>query len=365
MENPLARDLDYVLSRTQYLWEAMRGQRIFITGGTGFFGRWLLESFVWANRKLDLKAEAVVLTRSSSAFIAKAPQLALADEIHLLEGDVRTFRFPEGRFSYVIHAATDASVKLIAESPLEMGDTILQGTRRVLDFACKQPIQSFLFTSSGAVYGKQPPELLNIPETYRGGPDFLDPGTVYAEGKRTAELFCAIYAQKLGVPVKIGRCFAFVGPYLPLDIHFAIGNFIRDGIKGGPIVVMGDGTSFRSYLYAADLAIWLWTVLFRGQIGTAYNIGSPEAISIGDLANQVAHSFDPPIPVVMLKAPIAGKPAERYVPDVHKCIQELDLNTWILLPEAISRTIEWVRCMPEPPHHKFDEGNLDDKESHS
>ena len=66
--NPLAEDLDHILAHTEGLWEELRGQKIFITGATGFFGCWLLESFAWANEKLNLKAEIVALTRNLENF---------------------------------------------------------------------------------------------------------------------------------------------------------------------------------------------------------------------------------------------------------------------------------------------------------
>jgi dTDP-glucose 4,6-dehydratase len=343
LKNPLTRDLDYILAQTAELWPALRQQRIFITGGTGFFGCWLLESFAWANRRLNLQAEAVVLTRNPEAFCQKVPHLASDPTIRLCPGDVREFSFPAGPFSYVIHAATPASARLIAEAPLEMFETIVQGTRRVLEFARTQPLQAMLFTSSGAVYGKQPPELSHIPETYRGGPDPLNPDSAYAEGKRAAEQFGALYARTYGVPLKIARCFAFVGPYLPLDEHFAIGNFIRDGLRGGPIVVKGDGTPYRSYLYAADLAIWLWTLLFKGQTNTAYNVGSSEAVSIRELAGRVANFFTPTLPVNIQGIAFPNQLPERYVPDISKMRKDFGIETKIGLDESIRRTIEWYQ----------------------
>ncbi|HEX6466237.1 MAG TPA: NAD-dependent epimerase/dehydratase family protein, partial [Terriglobales bacterium] len=225
--NPLAEDLSDVLSETKPLWEELRNARIFITGGTGFFGCWLLETFAWANEHLSLNARAVVLTREAEKFRRKAPHLADLPAVYLHEGDVRDFDFPSGDFTHAVHAAAESSTTLNSTHPHLMLDTIVRGTQRCLDFAKAKGVKKFLFVSSGAVYGAQPAGLSHIPETYSAGPEPLAPESAYAEGKRMAELQCALAANS-GVPeTKIARCFAFVGPYLPLDAHFAIGNFIR------------------------------------------------------------------------------------------------------------------------------------------
>ncbi len=254
LSNPLAEDMDHILAHTKELWEDLRNQRIFITGGTGFFGCWLLESFAWANAKLHLNATALVLTRNYDAFLKKAPHLATNPSIKFHIGDVRDFEFIEGSYPFVIHAATEASAKLNEEEPLIMRETIIEGTRHTLEFARQAGTKNFLFISSGAVYGKQPPDMTHIPEEYGGAPDQADTDSAYAAGKQAAELLCMTYAKRYGFHTKIARGFSFVGPYLPIDIHYAIGNFIRDGLEGIPIAVKGDGTPHRSYLYAADLA---------------------------------------------------------------------------------------------------------------
>jgi len=337
--NPLADDLDHVLAHTQGLWDELRGQRIFVTGGTGFFGCWLLESFVWANDKLNLGASAVVLTRNPAAFEAKAPHLASHPAIQFHTGDIRSFSFPPGKFSHIIHAATEASAKLNDENPLLMFDTIVEGTRRALELARQSGAKKFLLTSSGAVYGRQPPDLTHIAEDYGGGPDPTGVEWSYGEGKRAAEMLCVLYARQHGLLPKIARCFAFVGPYLPLDMHFAIGNFIANALKGGPIHVNGDGTPFRSYLYAADLAIWLWTILFRGQSGRAYNVGAERAWSIAQVAEVVATQGRPPLPVHIAGRAEPGKPAERYVPSTQRARDELGLQETVALTEAVRRTL--------------------------
>jgi nucleoside-diphosphate-sugar epimerase len=349
MANPLVQDLDHVLANTPG-WDELRGQRIFITGGTGFFGCWLLESFIRANEKLELGASALVLTRDANAFGKKAPHLAAHPAIQFWPGDVRSFDFPEGHYSHIIHAAVDARAKLVDDDPILMFDTIVEGTRRTLEFARHCGAKKFLFTSSGAVYGKQPVESMRIPEDYMGAPDPLDSRALYAasgEAKRAAETLCGLYARQHGIETKIARCFSFIGPYLPLNGNFAAGNFIRDGLAGGPIVVSGDGTPYRSYLYAADLAVWLWTILFRGASGRAYNVGAEEPITIGDLARMTAAAFSlSPKVVIMQKAELNKKP-ERYVPDTKRAREELGLKEWISLPEAIEKTVAWHRFKPE------------------
>jgi dTDP-glucose 4,6-dehydratase len=189
------------------------------------------------------------------------------------------------------------------------------------------------------VYGKQPSALTHIPEDYIGAPDPTHAQSAYGEGKRAAEMLCTLYGKQYGFEVKIARCFAFVGPYLPLDTHFAIGNFIRDGLQGCPILVNGDGTPYRSYLYAADLAIWLWTILLKGQSCYPYNVGSDFDLSISRIAHLVAQVFQPQVEVIIAQKPLAGKEAERYVPLTNRALSDLGLKSMIGLEDAIKRTI--------------------------
>ena len=335
--NLLASDLDHVLEHTRDLWEELRGERLFITGGTGFFGRWLLESLAWANHRLGLQVDAVVLSRNPDAFRARAPHLEARKCIRFHVGDVRSFRFPDGEFSHIIHAATQSSAELNGRDPGLMLQTIVDGTRRTLRFAESCDCSRLLFASSGAVYGEQPVSLSYMPESFSGGPATATPSAAYAEGKRVAELLCAIEASRCGLQVKIGRGFAFVGPYLPLNAHFAIGNFIRDAVNGGPIRVLGDGRPLRSYLYAADLAIWLWTLLVRGPAGRAFNVGSEDARSIAEIARIVGEKAG--VPEVSIAGAPSSTPPPRYVPSTRRASCELGLETWINFEEAVGRTL--------------------------
>ena len=168
------QDLELILEHTAPLWEEVRNHRIFLTGGTGFFGCWLVESFCYVNRQLGLGAEATILSRNPEAFAEKCPHLASDAAVKLQAGDVRSFSFPTGDYKYVIHAATESSAKQAAEAPRERLSTIIAGTERVLEFAATHGTKKFLLTSSGAVYGKQPPDLTHVPETYTGAPDRVE-----------------------------------------------------------------------------------------------------------------------------------------------------------------------------------------------
>jgi nucleoside-diphosphate-sugar epimerase len=349
-------DLDHVLEKTDGLWDELRGKRLFMTGGTGFFGRWLLETLVAANVRLSLDAQATVLSRDPAAFQGKMPHVAGHKSVSLAAGDMCSCEMKGERFDYVIHAAVEPSLPgpsslaphPSSSDPLSMFGRNVTGTRNALEIARRCGARRFLLTSSGAVYGRQPASLTHVPEDYPGAPDPTDPLSAYGQAKRISEFLCPAYAQQYGFEATIARCFAFVGPHLPLDANFAVGNFIRDALRGGPIQVNGDGTPRRSYLYAADLAVWLWTILFRGQAGRAYNVGSDTDLSIRDLADEVRRSVAPHAEVRVAKQPEPSKPAERYVPSVHRARTELGLDVWISLPNAITRTAEWYRPLLEP-----------------
>ncbi len=334
-----AIDLEHVLAHTRPLWEALRGRRVFVTGGTGFVGTWLVESLAFANRRLELDVRATILTRSPAAFVRRVPHLADDPAVSFLEGDVAGFHYPAGSFPYVIHGATERHVEADPEHPLSIFDRDTAATRRMLEFARQAGTEKLLFTSSGAVYGRQPPDTPNIPEEYPGAPlpTNGDPLSIYGQGKRVSEFMCAQYAHQYGFDATIARLFAFAGAHLPLDGQYAVGNFVGDVLANRPIRIAGDGTPLRSYLYAADLAIWLWTILLAGRSGTAYNVGSPNAVSIRELADVVAGATVPGTPVEVAKEPVPGALPSRYVPSVTRAETELGLRPWIALEEAVRR----------------------------
>jgi nucleoside-diphosphate-sugar epimerase len=336
----LEQDLEQIVRQAAPIWPALGDARIFMTGGTGFVGCWLLEALRYADLKLKLGLDVTVLTRHPESFRCKAPHLASYPGFHLVAGDVSRFELPAGQFTHLVHAATDASAHLNDTNPLRMFETVVQGTRRALDFAVDKQVGRVLFLSSGAVYGQQPWELINVGEDWLGAPDCTNPKNTYAEAKRAAEMLCGIYHKQFGLAIATARIFALLGPYLSLDIHFAAGNFILDAMRGEQVVVKGNGKPVRSYLYASDLTVWLLHMLVRAPAGRPYNVGSNEGVSIAELAERTAKllangDFQ------VLGAPDEGWNPGRYVPQTDLVARDLGLYRTVSLDEAILRTALW------------------------
>jgi dTDP-glucose 4,6-dehydratase len=316
--------------------------RLLVTGGTGFVGRSLLR---WLAAPGRPRVRPTLLSRDPARFRARFP--ALAAGVELLAGDVRRFEAPPGGFTHVLHGATDTGAEAHAH-PEVIRETILEGTRRVLEVAQAVGAGRVLLLSSGAAYGPQPAELDALPETYQGALDPADPGTSYGRAKREAEALCAAWTAP-GHSASVGRLFAFVGPDLPLDAHFAIGNFLQDALAGRPIEVRGDGSPVRTYLDQDELAGWLWALLHRGAPGRVYNVGSDEAVDMAGLARLVAEVVQPGLEVRIARARADYAGRQRYVPSLARVRAELGLEVRVPLREALRRTAAWHRALGADP----------------
>jgi len=310
--------------------------KLFFTGGTGFFGRALLRHYLSLG---ESTLQSIVLSRNPEQFLAAYPKFSGHPSITFLKGDIqKPDTLPWGHsFTHVLHAATDSTIGP-SLTPLQRYDQIVDGTRNILDLAVSTGARRFLLTSSGAIYGPQPSDLAAIPEDWPGSPPLAEPSTAYGQAKRAAEHLCAMVGEQHGLETVVARCFAFVSPDLPLNVHFAIGNFIRDALTADAITVSGDGTPLRTYLDQTDLAHWLFTLLEHGRPGQAFNVGSDEVISIASLAHLVRDILAPDKPVHILGQPDPGAARNRYVPDIRKAQQELGLSVNVILAEAIRRT---------------------------
>lgn len=314
--------------------------QLLLTGGTGFIGRALLRH--WETHPADRPKTVVAISRNPKGFAESFPDLACAPWLDLRYGDmVLPDTLPKQGFEHVIHAAADSTAGPRL-SPTERYKQIVDGTSHVLNVAVTAGAKRFLLLSSGAVYGSRNASHPDPDENDFGAPDPLKPENAYGMGKRAAEHLAALTQRDHGIEVVIARCFAFVGRDLPLHVHFAIGNFIRDALSRELITVAGDGTPIRSYMDQRDLSRWLLTLLCQGRAGQAYNVGSEEAITIADLAYLVRDTLAPNKPV-HISAQIRSELRSRYVPSTVKAKREMSLSLQHNLQESIMKTAEFVQ----------------------
>jgi nucleoside-diphosphate-sugar epimerase len=333
-------DLQFIYSKLSITIKDLDNKHIFITGATGFIGSWLTEFLVFAVEKYQLNLSISILTRNKDKFSSNYPYLSAAACLHVVEKDIRELDVDalDKPIDYIIHAATDASASLNQDNPLLMAETIVQGTQNVLNLARKHSVTNILFLSSGAIYGKQPTDLQGFAEDYPSAPDCNNALSSYGEAKRYAELLCAIYNKQYGLPYVTARCFAFIGPRLPLDTHFAIGNFLHNVLHNQDIAIAGNGKAVRSYMYAADLTIWLLMILTQAKNCNVYNVGADQAYSIEQLAQTVISSANAPIKYKILGADSNNS---TYTPNINKALVQLGINIYTGLPDAIMKTLAW------------------------
>jgi dTDP-glucose 4,6-dehydratase len=331
------------VTRHKPLFEALRGASILVTGATGWFGVWMLDALCAADQSLELGLSITAVSREPRRFLQRFPAFVAESRIKWIKADIRNLALG-GQYSHVIHAATDNSVAPGAAAARTLFDSIVDGTRRVLDVS-NPKCKSMLLLSSGAIYGPARQGHERYVESEATGPDPSLVKNSYAEGKRAAEQLCAIAAVN-GVPVRIARCFAFVGPHMPFDRHFAIGNFIADAAGGRPIHIRSDGRPLRSYLYMTDLVAALLTILVNGTAGRAYNVGAEAGLTILELAESVNR-------VIGGSGVVVGgepsDPADRYLPDTTRLRQELGFAPDVALDDAITRTAAWYRTQTREP----------------
>ncbi|MBL8275367.1 MAG: NAD(P)-dependent oxidoreductase [Pelomonas sp.] len=329
----LAEDFERISAHAPAL--TLDGQRLMISGATGFFGKNLLAILGWLYDR-GQRFEVVGLSRDPARFLAAEPWAARQPWLRLLTADVRRPWPGDGRFDALVHAATDTHAS--AQTDLQaVFDDGVAGTREALAFASAHGVRRLLLTGSGAQYGDLPPG--PVLETHGAACDPTQPGSAYGEAKRVGELMAALAAARSGFEIVLTRCFAFVGPGLDLHGHFAIGNFIRDALAGGPLRLSSDGSAVRSYLYGADLAWWLLHLLHAAPGGRAVNVGSEDGLSVAALAAMTRDEVCPGA-AVQLGPARRGEPRRHYVPATGRAAA-LGLAAWTPLPLAVQRTALW------------------------
>jgi dTDP-glucose 4,6-dehydratase len=315
---------------------------VLLTGGSGFFGKSILDALHRGVLDIFGIRRMTVVARRANRLRAEAPELC-GDRIELVESDVLSL---DSLFDadIVIHAAASADIPRYGADPVGEARIVVDGARRVWELAARaRRGPRMLLVSSGAVYGRQPAGQVSMNEQTAPRPDGDPARRAYAAAKREAETTVIGLASRAGLPTRIARCFAFVGPWLPLGASFAVGNFLQCALRGEPIRVHALHPVVRSYLHADDLAFWLMALATAdgADIGEAYNVGSPEEVSIRDLARSIASIAGVGVLLPDENAgPAASTPeaADRYVPDVSKVQRKFGLSVTIPVRQAIEST---------------------------
>ena len=313
--------------------EHLRNKSIFITGGTGFFGYWLLNLLNILNQE-GFGISATLLSREPDRFLTDNPLYRdAASWLKWVRGDVESYKFPEGSFDLFIHGAANTKPES-ADKQIPVFESIVFGTKRVLEHAHVSSARRFLLISSGAVYGEVPEGTDFISEDVTTSPVTNLPQNAYGEGKRAAEMLGCCYAFEKGIEVVMARCFAFTG--YGIGGHLVLGLLIKQALNNAEIVINGSGKARRSFLHGRDLSIWLLKLLVDGSNGEIYNVGSDEAYSILGLGELVRDELAPGKKINVLGA---QKKEQRmnYIPSVAKA-RSLGLDVWTSLKDAIKET---------------------------
>lgn len=348
MTDPVARrladDCARALGASLERLAALRGATVLVTGGTGFVGTWIAQTVAVLNDEHGHGITLQLVARHPETLARTAPPLARRRDIRLVELDVRNLQEVSGDVHYIIHGAGTPDNRYHATHPVRTLETYCMGTHAVFSAASRlADLRNILQLSSGMVYGPQQREAGPIREGMFGGINPALPGSVYAEAHRAAEVMGAAFRSQAGLPLTLARLFTFLGPFQMLDRPWAVNNFIRDALRGGPIRVQGDGETVRSFMYGADLAVWLLRLLVAGRSGVAYNVGSPEGIPLKDLAQRIAGMVTPMPAVEFNTLPGTNVPRTSWVPDVALVREELRVSLTHDLDRALHRTVEWNR----------------------
>ncbi len=344
MMNFVREDFRSVVAGSVTAVDALRESSILVTGGTGFVGKWLAELVAFLNDEHGFKIRVLLLSRNPRSLETEAPHLACRKDISLVARDVRSVMDIPEDVEWIIHAAGSPDNRIHASDPLRVMQVIAQGTGAVLEAASRLPrLKKVLNISSGLVYGPQPLDMAILAETAFSGINCASVQSIYAEAKRFGESICAAYRNLQRLPVVTARPFAFIGPYQHLDRPWAINNFIRDSLMGGPIRILGDGKTVRSYMYAADMAWWMFSILAKGTSGTNYNVGSSFGITLQTLAEKILQITGGSQPIQVNLSHDVSARRTIFVPDVNLAEKTIGLGFTMDIDTAIRRTIHWHR----------------------
>lgn len=257
---------------------------ICILGGTGFVGKWLVNSLLHMSEEEDFRLTLHIVTRNVKQSKGIFP-VRFQEQINWIEHDlnVRTLKkLPN--VDFFVNGPTPSVVDNSFESQESLFRVTLNGVLSIKESIQKSKVAPRVVNlSSGAVYEKA--KSIDSPR-YEHDHIVKNTSDFYIRAKIESENILQSMSQKREISVLNLRLFALYGPYLPVDKHFAIGNFIRDALTGKKLSIKGNPKTKRSYLHGADLATAIIKGLFSDFQG-ALNIGSKSPISMEELATTI------------------------------------------------------------------------------
>jgi len=331
-------DLNFIFNKCINEFNLLSNKSILITGGTGFFGKWFLELIFYANKNYNTNILTTLITRNKTKFFLENPHYENNKFLKIIQNDILDLKKINDKFDFLLHmAATSATETFNGETDDKKINTLSDGAKNIMEIAIENNISKILFTSSGVVYGSSSKDMKV--ESDEGSSLDLEKRNGLAKGKILAEDIISDLSLKNNINYKIARCFSFVGPYLPLDIHYAIGNFINDAVFKDKILINGNGSPYRSYLYISDTLIWLIKLLVGNEEGI-FNVGSERRIQIIELANMVRDIIAPSKKVIIQEKVIHEGNFKRdvYLPNTEKIRNALGVQEWTSLEESINKT---------------------------
>ena len=312
-----------------------RQSSICILGGTGFIGSWLTESLNYLSAVQDVELQLTIYTRDKSAALSKFPR-AKFKSVTIEEFDFALGTRDLGMHDFFINGSTPTSTKPGVNSRQIFYLPTINAISSIIESARKYGnCPRVLNLSSGAVYGHQPMEMKLRPEGPAKTLDHSDDD--YRASKIVSEEMLALVNDQKVLKAASPRLFTFYGPGLPINQHFAVGNFIKDGLNGAPIRIQGSPSTQRSYMFPTDLVSWLLKLIVDIK-NEDFNIGSESSISMLELATLVSELTSKK-GVVLLKP---ETPANNYVPSTEYFRSVYQVKENIGLQEGLTQWIKWI-----------------------
>jgi len=334
-------DLNFIYIKCKYEFDLLTNKSILITGGTGFFGKWFLELIFYANKNYNTNILTTLITRNENRFLLENPHFKNNKFLKIIQIDIVDLKKINHKFDFLLHmAATSATETFNGETDANKTSTLFNGAKNIMEIAIASNIPKILFTSSGVVYGSSSKDMKDEDDVSHSLG--LEKRNGLAKGKILAEDIISNLSLENNINFKIARCFSFVGPYLPLNIHYAIGNFINDATFKDEILINGNGSPYRSYLYISDTLIWLIKLLVGNEEGV-FNVGSERRIKIVELANMVRDIVAPSKKVIIQEKEMHEGNFKRdvYLPNTSKIRESLGVKEWTSLEDAILKTAKF------------------------